>query len=316
MRIVFAGSPESALPVLTHLVASPHEVLAVLSRPDAPRGRGRKVAASPVAACAAQNLLPLYQPPKLKQNAEAQSYLRRLEPDLGVVVAYGALLPPEILEIPRYGWINVHFSLLPRWRGAAPVQRALQAGDTTTGITIFRLEEALDTGPVYATRTFEIPPTCTAGQMLDILAQASVDPLDEALDIIERGIKPTAQSNTGVTYAKPLNTSEGEVDWNQPAAEIVNHVRGFTPAPGAWTIFEETRLKLGVPQLETETELPAVNLSPGELFTTRHQVWVGTGTVPLCLGTVGPAGRKHMTAEAWARGVTLESGMRLGEAPN
>ena len=311
MRIVFAGSPQAALPVLTYLEQSAHDLVAVLSRPDAPSGRGRKLAQSPVSSYAAQHDLMLYQPKTLKNNTEAATFLRDLQPDLGVIVAYGAILPADILEIPKFGWINIHFSLLPRWRGAAPVQRALQEGDTQTGVTVFQLEPALDTGPIYATCSYEVPESATAGDVLLELAELSVGPLEQALSMIERGVAPEPQADTGVTYAPPLHPSEGEIDWSAPSDTIANHIRGFTPSPGAWTMWQESRVKLGVLESNPPLTMPIPPLEPGQIFTTRHEVWVGTGSAPVCLGNVATAGKKPMPAEAWARGAHLESSAKF-----
>lgn len=311
MRIVFAGSPQAALPVLTYLEQSAHDLVAVLSRPDAPSGRGRKLAQSPVSSYAAQHDLMLYQPTTLKNNTEAATFLRDLQPDLGVIVAYGAILPADILEIPKFGWINIHFSLLPRWRGAAPVQRALQAGDTHTGVTVFQLEPALDTGPIYATCSYVVPESATAGDVLLELAELSVRPLEQALSMIEQGVAPEPQADTGITYASPLHPSEGEIDWSAPGDTIANHVRGFTPSPGAWTMWQKSRMKLGVLESNPPVTMPIPPLEPGQIFTTRHEVWVGTGTAPVCLGNVAPAGKKPMPAEAWARGAHLESSAKF-----
>ncbi|WP_298634838.1 methionyl-tRNA formyltransferase [uncultured Mobiluncus sp.] len=311
MRIVFAGSPQAALPVLTYLEQSAHDLVAVLSRPDAPSGRGRKLAQSPVSSYAAQHDLMLYQPTTLKNNTEAATFLRDLQPDLGVIVAYGAILPADILEIPKFGWINIHFSLLPRWRGAAPVQRALQAGDTHTGVTVFQLEPALDTGPIYATCSYVVPESATAGDVLLELAELSVRPLEQALSMIEQGVAPEPQADTGITYAPPLHPSEGEIDWSAPGDTIANHIRGFTPSPGAWTMWQKSRMKLGVLESNPPVTMPIPPLEPGQIFTTRHEVWVGTGSAPVCLGNVAPAGKKPMPAEAWARGAHLESSAKF-----
>lgn len=311
MRIVFAGSPQVALPVLEYLDQSAHDLVAVLSRPDAPSGRGRKLAPSPVSSYATQHDLMLYQPKSLKNNSEAVTILRDLQPDLGVIVAYGAILPTDILEIPKFGWINIHFSLLPRWRGAAPVQRALQAGDTQTGVTVFQLEPALDTGPIYATCSYAVPESATAGDVLDDLAELSVKPLEQALLMVERGVAPEPQADTGVTYAPPLHPAEGEIDWCAPSDTIANHIRGFTPSPGAWTMWQESRMKLGVLETNPSVTMPIPPLEPGQIFATRHEVWVGTGSTPVCLGTVAPAGKKPMPAEAWARGAHLESSAKF-----
>lgn len=317
MRLVFAGSPQVALPSLEYLLESSHEVLAVLSRPDAPCGRGRKLNASPVSQRAQAAGLELYQPHSLRDNPEAVQYLRQLQPDLGVVVAYGAILPPEILEIPRFGWINIHFSLLPRWRGAAPVQRGIEAGDETGGITVFRLEAGLDTGPVYANLPYTFPPQDSAGQVLEELSLLSPQVLATSLEKIAADLEPEPQTEDGVTYAAQLHPLQGEIDWARPALEIANHVRGFTPSPGAWTLWRGHRMKVGVFDLEAQPQacpsLAQAQLQPGQIFSTRRAVWVGTGTEPLCLTTVAPAGKKHLHAVDWARGAHLEPGMVLGE---
>ena len=244
-------------------------------------------------------------------------YLRQLQPDLGVVVAYGAILPPEILEIPRFGWINIHFSLLPRWRGAAPVQRGIEAGDETGGITVFRLEAGLDTGPVYANLPYTFPPQDSAGQVLEELSLLSPQVLATSLEKIAANLEPEPQTEDGVTYAAQLHPLQGEIDWARPALEIANHVRGFTPSPGAWTLWRGHRMKVGVFDLEAQPQdcpsLAQAQLQPGQIFSTRRAVWVGTGTEPLCLTTVAPAGKKHLHAADWARGAHLEPGMVLGE---
>lgn len=307
MRIIFAGSPAVALPALQHLVDSTHDVT-VLSRPDAPRGRGRKLYPSEVANYAQNHALPLYQPASLKNNTEAETYLREFSPDLGVVVAYGALIPQRVLDIPQHGWINVHFSLLPRWRGAAPVQRAIEAQDTTTGVTVFRLEATLDTGPIYATATYRIPPQYSAGQVLTALSELALQPLDVALEKIATGTTPQPQSQTGITYASQLKVAEGKIDWTQDATKIRDHIRGFTPNPGAWTQLGDLRLKVGVPRTDAEPTLDSLNLQPAEILSTRHELWVGTGSTPVCLGLLAPAGKKHMEATDWARGARLQPG--------
>lgn len=297
---------------------SPHEVVGVLSRPDAPRGRGRKLHASEVAQYAQEHHLPLYQPRSLKNNPTAATTLRDLSLDLGVVVAYGAILPPEILEIPRYGWINIHFSLLPRWRGAAPVQRAIQAGDTETGVTVFNLEPTLDTGSIYATLRYDIPPTASAGEVLEALSELAISPLEIALDKIVAGTPPDPQAQTGISYAPQLSVTEGRIDWTQNAEAIDAHIRGFTPNPGAWTTLSGLRFKIGVLASGADFPQQAMELGPGQIFPTRQAVWVGTGSTPVCLGTIAPAGKKYMLASDWARGARLEFGMSfdLGLAPH
>ncbi|NMW62041.1 methionyl-tRNA formyltransferase [Mobiluncus mulieris] len=318
MRIIFAGSPAPALPTLEYLVDSSHEVVGVLSRPDAPRGRGRKLQASAVAQYAQEHHLPLYQPRSLKNDSTIATILRNLSPDLGVVVAYGAILPLEILKIPRYGWINLHFSLLPRWRGAAPVQRAVQAGDTETGVTVFNLEPTLDTGSIYAKLRYNIPPNASAGEVLEDLSELAISPLEISLDKIVAGTPPDPQAQTGISYAPQLSVAEGQIDWTQNSEAISAHIRGFTPNPGAWTILSGLRFKIGVLASGAEFPRQAMELAPGQIFPTRQGVWVGTGSTPVCLGTIAPAGKKHMPAVDWARGARLEFGMNfdLGVAPH
>lgn len=311
MRIVFAGSPDVALPILEYLLASPHEVVGVLSRPDAIQGRGRKMKPSAVSTFATEHEITLYQPQTLRDNAEADTFLRSLEPDLGVVVAYGAILPQNILDIPKHGWINVHFSLLPRWRGAAPVQRALEAGDTETGVSVFQLELALDIGPLYATANYSIPPDKSAGELLQDLASLSIGPVAEALEKIATGVAPTPQASTGATYANQLHPAEGGINWEAPAKTIDRHIKGFTPSPGAWTMWRGLRMKIGVLEQNPTLTVPLPALAPGEIFATRHEVWVGTGSDPVCLGTVAPAGKKLMAAADWARGARLEPGSKF-----
>ncbi|RKS74574.1 methionyl-tRNA formyltransferase [Actinomadura pelletieri DSM 43383] len=301
MRLVFAGTPETALPALTALLGSSHEVVAVVTRPDGRSGRGRRLSASPVAELAAEAGVEVLKPAKAR-DPEFLDRLREIAPDCCPVVAYGALLPREALDIPRHGWVNLHFSLLPAWRGAAPVQRAILHGDDVTGAATFQIEEGLDTGPVYGVLTEPIQPTDTAGDLLGRLAVAGASLLLDTMNGIEAGVlEPRPQPTEGVSHAAKLTPEDGHVDWKSPALHIDRLVRACTPAPGAWTLFRDTRLKLGPVRPRPDAE----NLAPGELRAGKNEVLVGTATHPVALGDVQPQGKRPMAAADWARGVDL-----------
>ncbi len=308
MRVVFAGTPEVAVPVLDAVAASRHELVGVVTRPDAPTGRGRRLVASPVALRAEELGVPVLKPEHPRDPA-FQEELRALQPDCCPVVAYGALLPQSALDIPPHGWVNLHFSALPAWRGAAPVQHAIWAGDEVTGATTFRIVKELDAGPTYGVMTERIRPTDTAGDLLVRLAEGGAGLLVATLDGIEDGVLfEHPQQVDGVSYAPKLEVDDARVDWTQPAAAIDRQVRACTPAPGAWTTFAGERLKLG-PVTRTDQRL-----EPGVLEVTKQAVLVGTATEAVRLGDVRPHGRKQMPAADWARGVRVDSGVRIGEA--
>ena len=306
MRVVFAGTPEVALPSLRAIAASPHELVGVVTRPDAPAGRGRRLVASPVADLAEELGVPVLKPAHPREE-EFLDQLRALEPDCCPVVAYGALLPQSALDVPRLGWVNLHFSLLPAYRGAAPVQRALWAGEELTGATTFRIVRALDAGPTYGAMTERIRPRDTSGDLLSRLAEGGAPLLVATLDGLESGqLEERPQPEEGVTHAAKVEVAEAEVHWDQPAFAIDRQVRACTPAPGAWTSYDGERLKLG-PVEPTEEAAPA-----GELVVRKQEGLVGTGTTAVRLGLVRAHGRKEMPAADWARGVRLTSGERLG----
>ncbi len=316
MRLVFAGTPAVALPALEAVLASRHEVVAVLTRPDAPAGRGRRTAASPVAERAAAAGIEVLTPDRPGDPAFVQR-LTELAPDCCPVVAYGALVSQRVLDVPVHGWVNLHFSLLPAWRGAAPVQHAVMAGDEVTGATTFRLEAGLDTGPVYGLLTEAVRPTDTSGELLTRLADAGAGLLVATLDAIADGsITPRPQSAEGVSLAPKVDVADARVDWHTPAQRVDRLVRGCTPNPGAWTTWRGERLKLGPvrPAVDAQT-LSSQPLSPGELRAGRREVEVGTATVPVVLTTVQPQGRRAMSAADWARGSRLLPGERLGGDP-
>lgn len=307
MRIVFAGTPAPALPSLRRLLDSPrHEVIAVLTRPDAVAGRRGRAAPSEVARLAQEAGVPLLRPPR--PNApEFVAELSDLDPDCCAVVAYGALLGEPLLAVPRHGWVNLHFSLLPAWRGAAPVQAAIAAGDSTTGATTFRIEPALDTGPVYGMLTEAIGARDTAGDLLGRLAFSGAELLEATLDGIAAGaLAPVPQSGEGVSTAPKITVEQARVRWDLPAHVVDRRIRAITPAPGAWTMIGELRLKLG----PVTPDSSAGGLAPGMVRADRTGVRVGTGTVPVLLDRVQPPGKREMTAMDWARGARLDDGIR------
>ena len=308
MRLVFAGTPEVALPSLSAVLESSHEVVAVVTRPDAPTGRGRTLRPSPVAELAANLGLEILRPPSPK-DPEFLARVAALAPDCAPVVAYGGLLPDAALTIPTHGWVNLHFSLLPAWRGAAPVQRAVLAGDEITGATTFRIVRELDAGPIFGVLTETIRPGDTSGALLDRLARAGAGLLLATLDGIETGaVEAVPQPTEGVSLAPKLSVAEGEVDWKAPAMHVDRLVRACTPAPAAWTTFRGDRVRLGPLTLRQDSR----GLLPGELVVEKNAVLVGTGTHGVALGEVTAPGKRAMAAADWARGARPSSGELLG----
>ncbi|MBC2905206.1 methionyl-tRNA formyltransferase [Streptomyces cupreus] len=309
MKLVFAGTPEVAVPALDALLASGrHEVAAVVTRPDAPAGRGRRLVASPVAERAEEAGIEVLKPVK-PRDPEFLERLREIAPDCCPVVAYGALLPRVALDIPAHGWVNLHFSLLPAWRGAAPVQHAIMAGDEITGASTFLIEEGLDSGPVYGTVTETIRPTDTSGDLLTRLAFAGAGLLAATMDGIEDGsLKAVPQPGEGISLAPKVNVEDAHIDWSAPALRVDRVVRGCTPAPGAWTVFRGERLKL----IQVQPVPDRTELAPGELAVGKNSVHVGTGSYAVELLWVQAQGKKPMRAADWARGVRIADDERLG----
>ncbi|GAA1517426.1 methionyl-tRNA formyltransferase [Streptomyces albidochromogenes] len=313
MKLVFAGTPEVAVPALDALIASDrHEVAAVVTRPDAPAGRGRRLVASPVAARAQEAGIEVLKPVH-PRDEDFLARLREIAPDCCPVVAYGALLPKTALDVPAKGWVNLHFSLLPAWRGAAPVQHAILAGDEVTGASTFLIEEGLDSGPVYGVLTEQVRPTDTSGDLLTRLAFAGSGLLAATMDGIEDGtLHAVPQSAEGITLAPKITVEDAQVDWAAPALRVDRVVRGCTPAPGAWTVFRGERLKLvSVKPLPDRTDLA---LAPGELSAGKKNVYAGTGSHPVELLWVQPQGKKPMLGADWARGVRIAPGEHVGAA--
>lgn len=301
MRVVFAGTPEVALPSLDAVAASGHELVGVVTRPDAPAGRGRRLLASPVAERAEELGVPVLKPDH-PRDAGFQATLRELAPDCCPVVAYGALLPPSALDIPAHGWVNLHFSVLPAWRGAAPVQHAIRAGEEVTGATTFRIVKEMDAGPVFGVMTETIRPDDTAGDLLARLAEGGAGLLVATLDGIADGsLEARPQPAEGVSLAPKITVDDARVDWTEPAAAVERRIRASTPGPGAWSTYVGERLKIG-PVVVADDREP---LPPGTLEVDKSAVHVGTATAPVRLGLVKPFGKREMPAPDWARGATI-----------
>lgn len=298
MRIVFAGTPATAVPTLEALVASRHEVAAVITRPDARVGRGRTLQPSPVAVAAEKHGIEVLKP----VSTSAPEFLEALaatQARLGVIVAYGALLKRDVLDALEFGWINLHYSVLPAWRGAAPVQRSIMAGDEITGATVFSLVEALDAGPVLGTITDRIREEDTAGTLLERLSDEGARLMTDVVDHIEDGdIGAVRQPDDNVSYAHKLTTEDARIDWDRPAFAVDRQIRGCTPAPGAWTEVDGARLKVGPLTIAEES-----TLKPGVAAIGKREVRVGTATTDVVLGEVQPHGKKAMPAADWGRGL-------------
>jgi len=333
VRIVFAGTPDAAVASLDAVSGSSHDVVAVLTRPDAPAGRGRTLVASPVKERALELGLEILTPSR-PGDQQFQDRLRERAPDACPIVAYGGLIPLSALTIPTLGWINLHFSLLPAWRGAAPVQHAIMAGDEVTGATAFLLDEGLDTGPTFGVMTQTIKATDTSGDLLARLAHGGADLLVATLDALEAGdLQAVPQPDEGVSLAPKISVEDARICWDTPALAVDRCIRACTPAPGAWTTFRGGRLKIhpvSLPVHVPETyeapltedvavvapELvvaPGAVVVPGAVVATRREVQVGTASGPVRLGMVQPQGKRPMAAADWARGVRIEPGEVLGD---
>lgn len=304
MRLLFAGTPDVALPSLEALLNSSHDVVAVLTRPDAPLGRGRALAASPVKTLALDRGIEVLTP----ATASAPEFVARLQQlkiDCAPIVAFGGLIPKPVLTIPRHGWVNLHFSLLPAWRGAAPVQHAVLAGDEITGASTFALEEGLDTGPVFGMITEPIKDSDTSGDLLARLAVAGAELLVHTLDGIESAsIIARPQPGDGVSYAPKLTPADAFIDFSQPALAVHRRIRACTPAPGAWSNALGERIKLFPMTMHSDVH----DIPSGHVRVTKSHILVGTSSHALLMGDVQPAGKKRMAAIDWARGSRLVDG--------
>ncbi|MBA8816139.1 methionyl-tRNA formyltransferase [Microbacterium halimionae] len=300
MRIVFAGTPAPAVPSLEALIASRHEIAAVVTRPDAALGRKRVVTPSPVGSAADAHGIPTIKAAKLDDDATAR--IAALQPDLGVIVAYGGLVREPLLSTPRLGWINLHFSLLPRWRGAAPVQHSLIAGDITTGVTVFHLVPALDAGDILAASEMVVPPLATAGTLLDALAIEGAAVLVDVVNALGEE-RTTAKPQKGeVTLAPKISLDDARIRWNDGQDAVLNRVRGVTPEPGAFTLIAGSRLKILAAHRAESHSL----LQPGVMRSIEGDVSVGTATEPIVLTRVQPAGKAAMNATDWWRGLRTD----------
>jgi methionyl-tRNA formyltransferase len=303
MRLVFAGTPEAAVASLDALLASRHTVVAVVTRPDAPAGRGLKVAASPVGQRAAEAGIEVLKP-RRPSEPEFLHRLAAIAPDCCPVTAYGALVPDAALAIPPHGWVNLHFSVLPAWRGAAPVPHAILRGDEITGATTFRLVAELDAGPVFGVLTEPISDTDTAGDLLARLSRSGAELLVATMDGIESGqVTALPQPAEGVTLAPKLTRADARINWKQPAMAVDRLVRACTPAPGAWTTLNGANLKVWPVTRGARAGAGAAAPGPGEVAIAASRVLVGTGTDPVQLGDVQPEGKRKMPAADWARGI-------------
>lgn len=326
LRVLYAGTPETAVPVLHALLDSPHEVVGVLTRPDAPVGRRRVLTPSPVAIVAEEAGLPVLKADRLRgpEGADALQAIRALEADVAVVVAYGALVPAEALQIPRHGWLNLHFSALPAYRGAAPVQRAVMAGETEIAADVFQLEEGLDTGPVFARLTRPVAADETAGAVLTDLAERGGPLVIDVLDRLAAGTAMATPQRGEPTHAPKLTAADGLVDPARPAAEVAARINGVTPEPGAWGWLTAddgaapARFKIdGVAPVRPgddgwPTALDAA--APGQILVAAKAAWLRTTDGAVRLSRVQPAGRKLMPAADWARGAAPGAALLAGEA--
>ncbi|MGC4174040.1 methionyl-tRNA formyltransferase [Demequina sp.] len=310
MRVVFAGTPQIAVPALQAIIAAGHDVVAVLTQPDAPGKRGKGLVPSPVNLAARELELNVLTPASASDPSTVAT-ITALNADVAAVVAYGQILRPALLGATSHGWVNLHFSVLPTWRGAAPVQRAIMAGDDVTGASTFVIEQGLDTGPVIGTLTERVRHDDTAGVLLERLADLGAGLLVHSLEALVGGYAaPMAQPEDGVSYAHKLSREDAYVNWELPAHIIDRQVRGVTPAPGAWTTLPDgTVAKVGPVRLRTGPGLP-----PGQVAARADEVVVGTGTHPVALTWIAPAGRKAMDARDWWRGARLGDAAVLGEA--
>ena len=302
MRIAVAATPHVALPTLELLKSSKYQLVRVITRPDRPTGRGRTSQPTVVAQWADENNIDCHKP-----EDEAQLAQSLHDVDLLITIGFGVILSKELLKIPSRGSINLHFSLLPRWRGAAPVQRAIEAGDHLSGVTVFQLDEGMDTGPIFVTKRFAIDSDITSDELLDELSLLGPEAIMETLALIEIGKNPTAQDSAGATLARKLTKLEGKIDWTSSAESIHSKVRAFTSNPGAWTIFRNENLILQQP------EISALRLKPGQIEVRDKKLYVGTATFALCFRKVKPSGKPLMDASAWINGVRISAEEFFGE---
>ena len=301
MRIAVAATPEVAIPSLDALLSSKHELLSVITQPDRPSGRGQSLRESAVSRWANENGIDVDKP---ERDANFKPFLSNV--DVLITIGYGIILPKEVFESPRYGSLNLHFSLLPRWRGAAPVQRAIEAGDRVSGVTVFALDEGMDTGPIYTQNRFALDADITSDELFIELAELGAEALLHTLDLIESGVKPSPQSDHSATRALKLSKEEGRIDWSESAQAISNKIRAFTSQPGTWTNFRGSVLKVDTP---ITSEL---KLEPGVLLIDNKKLYVGTSTTALEICYITPSGKSRTPSSQWANGARLVAGDLFG----
>jgi methionyl-tRNA formyltransferase len=301
LRIVIAATPEVAISSLDAILESEHELISVITPPDRPAGRGLTLTESPVSQWARNKNVTTHKP---ERDADLRPFIAGV--DLLITIGYGVILAKDVFNTPKFGSLNLHFSLLPRWRGAAPVQRAIEAGDSVSGVTVFALDEGMDTGPIYTQMRFALDSDINSDELFKELTELGAQALLQSLSEIEAGKKPTAQKNTEATRALKLSKEEGRIDWNSPADVISRKVRAFTSTPGAWTEFRGTHVKIDSP---TVVEL---EIKPGEIQFVDKKLFVGTATRALEIGYVTPQGRSRMTAPQWANGARITAGEIFG----
>lgn len=301
MRIAVAATPAVAIPTIESLMSSEDELAFLITQPDRPAGRGRILTPTPVAVWGESHSLKVCKPVNTHETLELLANV-----DLLITIGYGVLLPQEILDAPTYGCLNLHFSLLPRWRGAAPVQRAIEAGDEVSGVTVFQLDSGMDTGPIYSMMRFALDSDITSDELFEELAVVGVEAVNDAISSIKSGKKPVAQPSDGATRAYKLSKEEARINWDMPAEKISQKIRAFTSSPGAWTSFRESTIKIESPSF-SEKVLP-----PGRLHIEGKSLLVGTSTNALQIGFVIPAGKSKIDVSSWLNGVRLEDGETFG----
>ena len=299
MRIAVAASPQVAIPTIEALRTSSFDLVRVISQPDRPAGRGKVMTPTPVSQWAIENGIELLRPATNEEIAQSVEGL-----DCVVTIGYGVLLSESILQIPTRGFLNLHFSLLPRWRGAAPVQRAIEAGDSLSGVTVFQLDAGMDTGPIYTVHRYALDPDITSDELLSELGEVGVGAVLEALDLVSQGVRPNPQSGEGATRALKLTREEGRIDWKIEAEKVSAKIRAFTSNPGAWTHFRGAVIKVASPQISE------MILQPGEIVFREKKLFIGTATKALEIGLITSAGKAAMNATSWANGARLIDGER------
>lgn len=301
MKIIVAATPDVAIPTLDWLLASEHQLVSVITQPDRPAGRGRSLKESVISEWARRHDVPCLKPESV---AETASLLEGS--DVLLTIGYGVLLPENLLSIPKHGCLNLHFSLLPRWRGAAPVQRAIEAGDSVSGVTVFQLDPGMDTGPIYSVKRFALDSDITSDELFTELGALGVEAVEDSLNAIKAGIRPEPQKNDGASRAMKISKEECEIDWELGAQLISQKIRAFTSLPGAWTKFRGEVIKIDSVSLTDET------LEPGQIRVINKQLLVGTGTKAISIGFLIPAGKSRMDAKSWLNGARLSDGEIFG----